>query len=82
MVTVSAEAIMAVTMNVRPKRIRVHELTQRTAPDVNVSNATIKNAQGRTMGHKYCLWTQPGGQLSKIDSDIGVGLFKRAAHER
>lgn len=48
---------------------------------MNVSKARIKNAEGRTMGHKYGLWTKPGRKLSKIASNISVWFFERAAHE-
>ena len=48
-VALSAEAGVTVPMNVRPERIRVEELTQRTAPDLNVANTGIQNAQCRTV---------------------------------
>ena len=78
----STEPCMAMAVNVRPKRIHLKELTERTAPDLCVPQPRIENTKGWTVGHKDCRRVKRRRQTSKVDLDVGVGLFKCAAHER
>jgi hypothetical protein len=73
---------MAVTVNVRPKWIHLEELAERTAPNLRSPKPRVENTEGWTVGYKDSPRVERSRQTSKIDSDIGVGSFKRAAHER
>jgi hypothetical protein len=82
MAVFSTEPGMAVTVNVRPTWIHLKELAERTAPDLRVPKPRVENAKGWTVGYKDGPRVEMSRQTSKIDPDIGVGFFKRAAHER